>query len=143
MDFDFSTLIYIIGAIIYFVLSGGKKKNKKAPSRPVPPIIDSEIEVQEEKSTTFEDLLREFTGETVLPRPEPIVEKVMVEPSKPQKEITTVYDDISRSTLKKSNERFEEFQIEEEPSEDWLSSLRDSDEARRAFIYSEIFKRKY
>ena len=101
------------------------------------------MEIQEEKSPTFEDLLREFTGQRMVPKPEPVVEKVVVEPIKPQKEITKSYNEISRSKLHSDYERFEEFQIEEEPIEDWTSLLRESGGVRRAFIYSEIFKRKY
>lgn len=143
MDFDFSTLIYILGAIIYFVFSSGKKKNKKSPSRPVPPIVNPEMELEQDKPPTFEELLREFTGQTVEPKPEPVVQEVVVPTIKPQKEITTAYDQIERSKLKTDYQRFEEFQIEEEPEEDWTSLLRESGGARRAFIYSEIFKRKY
>ena len=97
------------------------------------------MEIQEEKSPTFEDLLREFTR-TSVPKKEPVVEKVVVEPIKPQKEITKSYNEISRSKLHSDYERFEEFQIEEEPIEDWTSLLRESGGVRRAFIYSEIFR---
>ena len=53
------------------------------------------------------------------------------------------YDNIKHSKLEDNYERFERFKIEEESHEDWGAFLKDAEGARKAFIYSEIFKRKY
>lgn len=148
MDFDFSTLLYILFAIIYFVFSSGKKKNKKPANKSVPPVVNPEIELEEEfKPPSFEDLLKEFTGQTVIkqpdPKPEP-VKPLVTEPAQPRKEITMAYDKIKHSKLEDNYERFDRFKIEEEEGhEDWGGFLKDANGARKAFIYSEIFKRKY
>lgn len=148
MDFDFSTLLYILFAIIYFVFSSGKRK-KKPSDKPVPPIVNPEMELEQEsrpKTPTFEDLLKEFTGETIQKEPEPITpQPVVVEEPKPieKRAITTAYDKIQHSKMTTEYERFDEFKIEDEEQDDWAAALNEKDGAKKAFIYSEIFKRKY
>jgi len=152
MDFDFSILIYLFGALIYFILQGGKKKGKKPrPSRPrqvTPPPVTT----RESKQPTFEELLQEFTGQqTVREAPEPVVEpapppvptfKQIKEPGEGERSITTAYDDVSHRSMSSPFERFEEFDHTAD-EESVLDDLKDPEAARKAFIYSEIFKRKY
>ena len=151
MDFDFSTLLYIVFAIIYFVFSSGKKKQKKQQGRASTPSNDQAPRPRREaRKPTFEELLEEFTGAKAFdpPKPEPIPTPKPVEtyeapePTMEQKSITTAYDKLKHRSMDNSFERFERFETKEENSLD-LDDLRDPDTARKAFIYSEIFNRKY
>jgi len=150
MDFDFSTLLYIIFAIIYFVFSSGKKKQKKQQRPQASPANEQTPRPRREsRKPTFEELLEEFTGAKTIeaPKPEPVVipEPVPVykapEPTVEQKSITTAYDKLKHRSMDSDFERFERFETEEEGLE--LDDLCDANTARKAFIYSEIFNRKY
>lgn len=145
MDFDFTTLLYILFAGIYYFFSNHKKKSKKSTDLPVPPVANQDIEVeQESKRPSFEDLLREFTGQPIVQEPEPLVEQPKITYQEPKKEEPAASKPTKQMARpNKEYERFEEFKIEEEPVSDWTSLLREEGGARKAFIYSEIFKRKY
>src|SRR5690606_41394913 len=58
MDFDASTLVYIIAVIVYFLYS--TFFNKKAPQQHNEP---TETEVQPGKTVSFDDLLKEIRRE--------------------------------------------------------------------------------
>lgn len=145
MDFDFSTLLYILFAIVYFVFSSGKKKQKK-PNRPTPQPRQAPPQrtQMDSKRPTFEELLQELKNERkeepAKPRPVAVVEEK--KPTIKEKSITTAYDQVEHRSIKTNFEHFEEF---EETAEEPTTSLElnDPEAARKAFIYSEIFKRKY
>jgi FtsZ-interacting cell division protein ZipA len=67
MDFDFSTIIYIIIAILFSIFSGKKKAKKNAPQQ--------DEEEYEEQETSLEDEIRKMaermTGKTETPKEEP------------------------------------------------------------------------
>ncbi len=140
-----------LGDYIYIIilaiagLSGLLKKNKKAETSSAP------------KTTkrSWEDVLRELTpvepepepaSNVFEPEPIPVIQKV-----EPQKVVS--YETISdpselrskksvshiSSPVKHKKEKIEI--IEERPALEF--SLNSPEEARRAFIYSEIFNRKY
>lgn len=138
-----------LGDYIYIIilaiagLSGLLKKKKKTETSSAP------------KSTkrSWEDVLRELTP--IEPEPEPVIFEPEPAPVaktiEPQKIISyETVSDPSELRSKKSASHFsppkkqkkEEIEvIEEKPVLEF--SLNSPDDARRAFIYSEIFNRKY
>ena len=160
---DIELLVYIL--LIAFglfsrLLKG--KKNKKPVSKP------ASESTQEKKpaSVTFEELLREFTGEArekaapqpseqVKPIPEPAEEVYEYDDEfaqrKYQESLKQAEDYQSKSqapiddrhTGKFSHFRgYEEHEKEEEESE-YIKMLREEDGPRKAIILSEILNRKY
>lgn len=151
MDFDISTLLYILFAVIYFIFSKGKKKPKKQSrpssrsSQPQPAAPASEPQ----RRPTFEELLEEFTGLKTVEekaKPEPVLAPAVVPETRPlpRRESKAVVNEgrSSHRSMDSDFERFEEFE-EEAPQHAFIDDLRNPDTARKAFIYSEIFKRKY
>lgn len=150
MDFDFGTLLYIAFGIIYFIYSGVKKNQKKAqkpishenPETVGPPPV--------KRQPTFEELLEEFTGkkpedlETVpepVYEPEPVVQEVFKpEPVKKREPILEFQKEEKKSAPLVA---FKEYEGEEVETEDYAANFSNLDDAKKAFIASEIFKTKY
>jgi len=150
MDFDFSTLLYILFAVVYFVLSRGKKKEKKQ-SRPSTTASEKQAQPRQESTRrpTFEELLEEFTGvkpvleqEEQQPTLAPIKVETPKQPKRQERPLASTYDNRSHRSMDTSFGRFEAFE-DVKAKESLLDDLRNPDTARKAFIYSEIFKRKY
>lgn len=159
MDVDFGTIIYVILAVIYFIIQSNAKSKKKR----------EQAERFEEKETTqrntgrrptFEELLEEFTGQR-LPQSEPAQKPVVVEQpaevveSKPYRSSYEIAQEKAAKKKKeaeleaakirsKFNDHFDHFEIEEEEVDnDYAEMFGDLDSTKRAFVASEIFNRKF
>ncbi len=145
MDIDFSTLLPIILAILYYAFTGANKKKKRAQG----PLSENDAPRPESlgpppnsQKPTFEELLAEFTGQkTVQPEPELVVAPVHT--PKPSKVNVPKVEEVKKTEYKPLV-TFEEYEQEENVADEnygeMLSSL---DGAKRAFVASEIFNRKY
>lgn len=152
MDFDLSTLLYILFGIIYFVFASGKKKNKNTPKRQNRPANPQPTQTAtDRRKPTFEELLEEFTGnKTIIPEPAPapipkpvkVYEAPKPVPTLKEKSITTAYDKLEHRSISSPFAKFDEFDGDREEKK-FIDDLHDPDTARKAFIYSEIFRRKY
>ena len=146
MDFDFGTLIYIILGIIYFIFTSANKKKKSAlPKTPRPDEPQAEtLGPPPGTRPSFEELLEEFTtGKTIEEREEELApvfvqeKKPMVSESKP----LPIFEKHKR--MKQDLTQFEEFEEEEEVRSEYAQMFSGLDGAKKAFVASEIFKRKY
>lgn len=157
MDFDFGTVLYVILAIIYFIVQNNSK-NKKKQQRESQAPNPSEARPQDRRPT-FEELLAEFTGQKQ-PDPEP---ELVLEPIREIKERIpekTSYQ-IAQERIDRRNREADaevanirartnkalikedstvELQTEES---DYAGMFSDLDSSKKAFIASEIFQRKY
>lgn len=157
MDIDVGTLVYIALAIIYFIVQSNSKNKKKQQKR-AEEVRDGEQEVQRPaRRPTFEELLEEFTGQKQV-QPVPVVEvekepQVVQTESKPR--LTSYEASQKRAAERKReaeeeaakirarvSERFDSYELEEE-EKTYSEMFRDLDSAKRAFIASEVFKRKF
>lgn len=159
MDIDVGTLVYIVLGIIYFIVQAGSKNKKKRQSQSEK--TSNDAPKRPERRATFKELLQEFTGqqsteeeaeEEVL-QPEPAMqetresrplltnfEQAKVEAEKRKKKA----EEEAKRIRNKFNEHFEEYAIEEQPDiSDYQSLFDDPNSARKAFVASEIFKRKF
>ncbi|WP_422356492.1 hypothetical protein [Roseivirga pacifica] len=148
MDIDFSTLLYIIFGIIYFVFTATKKKGGKGAKRP------DETSPEPQRTgpqPTFEELLEEFTGKRreaeVVPQPV-VVEEAKPKPAPVVKQPQpSVYNrEQERTSHRLMQQPILSVEKDEDPEIDTHELLEDfyeEDGAKKAFIYSEIFKRKY
>ncbi len=149
MDFDFSTALYLILGIIYFIFSGTKKKNQQGKSQPKrgrhsdpetvgPPPVS--------RKPTFEELLEEFTGQRTIreePQLEPAVE-IPAAPVQSYEQPKPAPSSIERKKEYKPMTSFKEYELTEETDqEDFREMFSSLDDAKKAFIASEIFNRKY
>ena len=155
---DFQIVLYIIFAIIY-VLSRVLKSRKKAGEQSQRPISANK---QEESPKSFEDLLREFTGEEVEEEPVESVEKQPKPIQNQRVELSDTeieekynksvrearkYEPLEKTKVRHDIEykRFAAFDhtdrnlLLEELEKD-LSSL---DGMKKAVLYKEILERKY
>ena len=157
MDIDFGTVIYIILVFVYFIIQSGNKKKKKQQEQGT--YEEKELNQRpSERRQTFEELLEEFTGQK-LPKAEPVTHPIeFAEPieveSKPYKsayEIAKEKAEIRKREAEKEaaqirskfNEHFEQFEIEEPIEHEYADMFKDLDSAKKAFIASEVFNRKY
>jgi hypothetical protein len=132
---DYNILWYILAAIIYFLTRS--KKKKPTQSRPG----TENNPAPQERPKTFEDLLKEITGEAViepdLAEPEEMIsesqqtrqspkEKAPLEEAKEQQRLEgerrAFADDESRRVYEESIKRAEGFKIEYEPDEHYAES---------------------
>ncbi|WP_420385961.1 hypothetical protein [Roseivirga sp.] len=157
MDIDVGTLVYIALAIIYFIVQSNSKNKKKQQKRAAE-ANDAEQETQRpSRRPTFEELLEEFTGQRQV-QPVPAVEteeepQVVQTESKPR--LSSYEASQKRAAERKReaeeeaarirarvNEQFDPYHPEEE-EKGYSDMFSDLDSAKRAFIASEVFKRKY
>ncbi|WP_420318877.1 hypothetical protein [Ekhidna sp.] len=165
---DFNFWWYIIAAVIYF-LTRGKKKKDQSPSRPgsenKPP--------QQSQPKSFEELLKEITEGRTEEEPTPRQEPVVIKQDDSEKENIRLEgerrsfaDDESRRVYEESIKMAEGADLEFKPDENFHSpslfkgakkieeeeewtiadEIRDglnTNEAKKAVIYSEILSRKY
>jgi hypothetical protein len=151
MEFDIKTLFYIALGIIYFVVSSKKKGASKKTDSPNNPERGGEtLGPPPMRQPTFEELLREFSGkrteklQPVIVQPKP--------PSEPKPQLKEI-PRIERNTILENsaqNKRAEKARIallensdEEIEDESYAEAFGSLDGARKAFVMSEIFKRKY
>lgn len=166
---DTELIIYLI-FIAFAILSRFLKKKKEDNAPPQADSMDETSQRPSQKQMTFEELLREFTGEQQpQPQPQPkaparetIYESYEDEPSWDSR----VSDDEAKETYSRSvreakklktldelvdldqpisSGHFKGYEIEEEENiaDDILHTLQDADGARKAIILSEIINRKY
>ncbi len=154
MEFDFTTILYILFGILYFAFTGASKNRKKrqgdGPSNTRP---EDQTETlgppPMNRKPTFEELLEEFTTgrkpDTQIPEPVPVRE---VEEDKPlfdswyEEDRTKIVEDSAHSVTKKF-ERFEEFEVTEASGSKYGKMLRSPEGIRDAFVLQEILTRKY
>jgi hypothetical protein len=151
MDFDIKTLFYIALGIIYFVVSSKKKGASKKTGNPNNPERGGEtLGPPPMRQPTFEELLQEFTGKKTEVLQPATVQAKPVSQAKPQlKEIPR----IERNTILENsaqNKRAEKARIalleemdDEVEQESYAEAFGSLEGARKAFVMSEIFKRKY
>ncbi|HEY9117659.1 MAG TPA: hypothetical protein VIN11_07520 [Roseivirga sp.] len=157
MDFDFGTILYVILAIIYFIVQNNSKNKKKQQRQSQTPNT-SESRPQDRRPT-FEELLAEFTGQKQAQlEPEMVLEPVReVKERVPEK---TSYE-IAQERIDRRNReadaevanirartnkalKKEEPIVELQPEEsDYAEMFSNLDAAKKAFIASEVFQRKY
>ncbi|UII26635.1 hypothetical protein LVD15_25630 [Fulvivirga maritima] len=158
---DKEILIYIVFvaiAIISRVLKSSKKDKSKAPKRTAERPASQNVE----KTKTFEELLREFTGETTSSQPSPSktfeaefddfdfeeeerVEETYRKSVNEAKNLKTLDEQVDLEDIPTKSQYFKEYDQKEENSvaNDILQSLKDPNGARKAVILSEILNRKY
>lgn len=151
MEFDFKTLLYIAFGIIYFIFSAKKKGIKKAEGPSNPERGGETVGPPPMRQPTFEELLQEFTGkkvETIQPAPVPVQAKPKIEPKTqfmevPKIERRTILENVALNKRKAMVDT--EVEVEEEENElaSYAETLHDLEGAKRAFVFSEIFQRKY
>lgn len=156
MEFDFGTIIYVILAIVYFIIQSNSKNKQKRQQAEAQDSEPSESEPTDRRPS-FEELLAEFTGQKqaepeVVLQPAPKLEEVVSEKStyqiaqeridKRRKEAEVESAKIKARTneislFKAPEEEFEEDRV------DYSDLFGDLDSAKKAFIASEVFQRKY
>ncbi len=149
MDFDFGTLIYIILAIIYFVVNGATKSKKKTqPKRPRPSRPATEtLGPPPVNRPSFEELLEEFTtGKKATALEEHEEEKVQTtivekKPLVSEAKPLPVFEKHQR--MEQDFSHFDVFEEEEVEVSPYAAMFQDMDATKKAFVASEILKRKY
>ena len=160
MDFDFGTLLYIVLAVIYFIVQSGSKNKKKRSNQ------RGEQEAYEpgesnKRRPTFEELLAEFTGQQPQKDPEPIVEPVkpvVVEnASQSRRSVYEIAQEKSAQRKReaelevqriqsKTSDHLKGYELEEEEEQtesSYATMFENLDDVKKAFVASEIFRRKY
>ena len=159
MDFDIGNLIYIIFVIVIFIVNLFTQSKKKANQRkqPRPRQQDSTTvgPPPVSKRSTFEELLEEFTGNQPTPEPTPapveysrpapvVAERPKPKPKpKPKPISTTAQSKLEHRSMAGPFNKFDEYEEEDGGQSEYASIFKDLDGARKAFVYSEIFNRKY
>ena len=141
MEIDIGNLLYIAFVALILIANAFKKKKKTERRRhqnPGPVLADPR--------KSFEELLQEFTNpsqpDPPLPpaRPEPIAQPAAgvesVRPAEPFKK-------KEHSAMKTEYGKFNELEKSEPKPSPYAEAFHDLDNARRAFVYSEIFRRKF
>lgn len=151
MDIDFGTLLYIIFIIISIVFSATKKKREKGAKRPARDAAPTPKRT--ETQPTFEELLEEFTGkrravesqtETVtVPEVKPKPQPTPIPTSQPVQTFNRDKERTSHRSIHSEFSSFKEYEEEDVETHELLDGFYDENGARKAFVYSEIFKRKY
>lgn len=147
-------IVFVVGYLIFKALTGKKKEQPEAG-----PETGQDPPRKARPAPTFEDILKELTGvDTEEPLPER-VDKPRREASKKAEEISEhVQESYERATeeakkAEKLDERIDlepprkKITVEETSREtvenDYLAWMQDADDAKKAFVLSEIINRKY
>lgn len=151
MEFDYTTILYVILGIVYFIFTGISKNKKKAQEQARKTGVPGTETVGPppvSKRPTFEELLQEFTGlEPLAPEPQPVsvVQEVVapIKVAEPQRKqpVRASIKEAKKEVLPLSS--FEAYDVDEVEREDYAAMFSDLDSAKRAFIASEIFQKKY
>lgn len=178
---DIQLIIYIVFGVLYLIFKVMQKK--KEPQQQDPDSIPQNRERRQKPQMTFEEMLREFSGEQSIPEP-PIEEyaetpktKTLPLPKKEpylQEEAPKKYFSYETEEDYHAREVFNESVIKGEKAKtldeqidlenldvgnvklvedskaekkkvtnEYIEAFRTIEGAKRAFIYSEIFNRKY
>ena len=146
MEIDIGNLLYIAFVVLILIANFFKKKKKTERRRPQNPERVGPVLADPRKS--FEELLQEFTNPTQpapppppakpkpIPQPPSGVESVRLSEPVPLKK-------KEHSAMKTEYGKFNELEKSELRPSPYAEVFHDLDNARRAFVYSEIFKRKF
>ena len=144
MEIDIGNLLYIAFVALILIANAFKKKKKTERRRPrnserVGPVLA-------DPRKSFEELLQEFTNPPQMAsppaRPEPIpqpaagVESVRLAEPVPLKK-------KEHNAMKTEYGKFNELEKSKPKPSPYAEAFQDLDNARRAFVYSEIFRRKF
>ena len=146
MEIDIGNLLYIAFVALILIANAFKKKKKTERRRPrnserVGPVLA-------DPRKSFEELLQEFTNppQPAPPPPpawpEPIPQPAAgVEPVRPAKPVPLKKKE--HSTMKTQYGKLNEPEKSEPKPSSYAEAFHDLDNAKRAFVYSEIFRRKF
>jgi hypothetical protein len=152
MEFDNSTILYIVFAIGYFVFTNFIKKKKTAQNGPPsdrPEDATDTLGPPPGRRPSFEELLEEFTTGKPAQREAPIEiipEKQEVQVATPSASFVKrkgILENHSYSEKKPEMERFGKFDDVQEETSKFTDILKEPDGAQKAFVLSEIFKKKF
>ena len=151
MEFDIGNLIYILFVLVLFIVNLFTKAKKKQQQQGGSPDNDpSTLGPPPSKGKSFEELLAEFTSGQSEPTPEPAPAPRPVAQPKPAPVPTYQAPKPKPAIPKKEHSimttsfgRFDEFEDDNASASEYIEELSEQDGARKAFIYSEIFKRKF
>ena len=156
MDIDIGNLVYIVFVAIIIIVNlftKGKKKQGGPGTPNAPQETKGPAPIDSRKS--FEELLEEFTKPQQPSAPAPAPAPVPAKPkSRPVAQSTYQAKPVTRTqpkprpkkehrAMKTENVKFDEFKEKKRKSSHYGDAFRDLDSAKKAFIYSEIFKKKY
>ena len=146
MEIDIGNLLYIAFLALILIANASKKKKKTERRRPrnserVGPVLA-------DPRKSFEELLQEFTNPPQpapppppakpKPIPQPATIEEFVRPAEP-----VPVKKKEHSAMKTEYGKFNELEKSELKPSPYAEVFHDLDNARRAFVYSEIFKRKF
>ncbi|MDQ3536837.1 MAG: hypothetical protein M3421_14555 [Bacteroidota bacterium] len=168
---DVQLITYIIFAVLYLIFKVMQRKKEPGPDQGE---ANQQPKRPNKPSMTFEEMLREFSGEPQTdtieeerPKRKPAALKIEPEPEKKYFSYETEYDEQAQKTYRDSIEKGKKaltldeqvdienikvgnLQVLEDDNEssksythEYLEAFRSLDGAKKAFVYSEIFKRKY
>jgi len=156
MEIDIGNLVYIAFVVLIIIVNLFTKSKKKRPGQgPEDDNPETVGPTPGSQRKTFEELLEEFTQPQKAPAPAPVPTSAPKPKPKPVSYATTTTQPVrykqpksqpekqSHSMKKTDYAKFEEFKEHKTKSADFIKALRNKDAAKKAFIYSEIFNRKY
>lgn len=130
---DYFYLI-IIGVVVLTRIISGLSKAKQNKTIP-----DNETETPPPIASNWEEVLRELRGEENIPTQ---AEPVLQLPKKKKKEKPVTIEPLNTTTTPTIKNNPEKEPVVEN-TEEWNNLLTDADDAKKAFVLSEIFHRKY
>ena len=139
MEIDIGNLLYVAFVALILIANAFKKKKKTERRRPrnserVGPVLA-------DPRKSFEELLQEFTNPPPPSRLEPIPQPAAaVEPERSAEPVPLKKKE--HSAMKTEQGKFNEPEKTESKPSPYAEAFRNPDNARRAFVYSEIFRRK-
>lgn len=146
MEFDISTIFYIAFIVVSFLASGLSKNKKRAAEkqRRNPQPSPETLGPPSGNRPTFEELLEEFTGKRTT-KSEPEVAptpRVVAEPA-PVVRKQYIRDEKRSVATAKKFQPFTEYEEKEVGQSEYEEMFSNLDDVKKAFVASEIFKRKY
>ena len=148
MEIDIGNLLYIAFVALILIANAFKKKKKTERRRS----RDSERvgPVLADPRKSFEELLQEFTNPPqpapppppAKPKPKPIPQSATIEESaRPAEPVPLKKKE--HNAMKTEYGKFNEFEKSESKTSPYAEAFRNLGNARLAFVYSEIFRRKF
>ncbi|MBR9861433.1 hypothetical protein GYB22_11955 [bacterium] len=140
---DISEYIWIIGAVLYFLFSRGKRK-EESPNAPKP-----KSKKQSRPRKSLEDILKELSGEgEFVPQPEPVVKKKPKARSRKKIEIHE-HNEIYEDTINHDGDTGETIEILREKLESerirrlQLEEYKRDFDLQQAVVYDAIMNKPY